>query len=61
MSDDRFAIASRLTHVGFAAALRRSELAAIRLEHLEKTDRGIRLTLPHSKGAQDSAVTVPLP
>ena len=47
--------------VGFAGALRRSELAAIRLEHLEKTDRGIRLTLPHSKGAQDSAVTVPLP
>jgi integrase len=47
--------------VGFAGALRRSELAAIRLDHLEKTDRGIRLTLPHSKGAQDSAVTVPLP
>ena len=47
--------------VGFAGALRRSELAAIRLEHLERTDRGIRLTLPHSKGAQDSAVTVPLP
>ena len=47
--------------VGFAGALRRSELAAIRLEHLEKTARGIRLTLPHSKGAQDSAVTVPLP
>ena len=47
--------------VGFAGALRRSELAAIRLEHLEKTDRGIRLTLPHSKGAQTDAVTVPLP
>ena len=47
--------------VGFAGALRRSELAAIRLEHLEKTDRGIRLSLPHSKGAQDTAVTVPLP
>jgi site-specific recombinase XerC len=47
--------------VGFAGALRRSELAAIHIEHLEKTDRGIRLTLPHSKGAQDSAVTVPLP
>ena len=31
------------------------------LEHLEKTDRGIRLTLPHSKGAQTDAVTVPLP
>ena len=47
--------------VGFAGALRRSELAAIRLEHLEKTDRGIRLTLPHSKGEQTDAVTVPLP
>jgi hypothetical protein len=47
--------------VGFAGTLRRAELAAIRIEHLEKTDRGIRLTLPHSKGAQDSAVTVPLP
>jgi hypothetical protein len=47
--------------VGCAGALRRPELAAIRLGHLEKTDRGIRLTLPHSKGAQDTAVTVPLP
>ena len=47
--------------VGFAGALRRSELAAIRLEHLEKTDRGIRLTLPHSKGDSAGAVTVPLP
>ena len=47
--------------VGFAGALRRSELAAIRVEHLEKTDRGIRLTLPHTKGAQTDAVIVPLP
>ncbi|WP_239992184.1 site-specific integrase [Rhodopila globiformis] len=47
--------------VGFAGALRRSELAAIRFEHLEKTDRGIRLTLPQSKGEQTDAVTVPLP
>ena len=47
--------------VGFAGALRRSELAAIRFGHVEKSERGIRLTLPHSKGAQDSAVTVPLP
>jgi integrase len=47
--------------VGFAGALRRSELAAIGLDHLEQTDRGIRLILPHSKGAQDSAVAVPLP
>ena len=47
--------------VGFAGALRRSELAAIRFEHLEKTDRGIRLTLPQTKGEQTAAVTVPLP
>ena len=45
----------------FAGALRRSELAAIRFEHLEKTDRGIRLTLPQTKGEQTDAVTVPLP
>ena len=47
--------------VGFAGALRRSELAAIRFEHLEKTDRGLRLTLPQTKGDQMDAVTIPLP
>ena len=47
--------------VGFAGALRRSELAAIRFDHLEKTDRGVRLTLPQTKGEQTDAVTVPLP
>jgi integrase len=47
--------------VGFAGALRRSELAAIRFEHLEMTDRGIRLTLPQTKGEQTDAVTVALP
>jgi integrase len=47
--------------VGFAGALRRSELAAIRVEHLEATIRGIRLTLPQTKGEQTQAVTVPLP
>ena len=47
--------------VGFAGALRRSELAAIRCEHLEATDRGVRLTLPTTKGDQLAAVTVPLP
>lgn len=46
---------------GFAGALRRSELAAIRVEQLEKTERGLRLTLPQSKGSQTDAVTVPLP
>ena len=47
--------------VGFAGALRRSELAAIRADHLEATERGIRLTLPQTKGEQTAAVTVPLP
>jgi integrase len=47
--------------VGFAGALRRSELATIRFEQLERTDRGIRLTLPQTKGEQADAVTVPLP
>ncbi len=47
--------------VGFAGALRRSELAAIRFEQMERTDRGIRLTLPQTKGEQADAVTVPLP
>ena len=47
--------------VGFAGALRRAELAAIRVEHLERTPRGIRLTLPQTKGAQTAAVVVPLP
>ena len=47
--------------VGFAGALGRSELAAFRFEQLEKTDRGIRLTLPQIKGEQTDAVTVPLP
>jgi len=46
---------------GFAGALRRSELAAICAEQLEPTERGLRLTLPQSKGAQTEAVTVPLP
>lgn len=46
---------------GFAGALRRSELAAIKVEHLEKTERGLRLTLPQTKGSQTGAVTVPLP
>jgi integrase len=46
---------------GFAGALRRSELAAIRVEQLEKTARGLRLTLPQTKGSQAEAVIVPLP
>jgi integrase len=47
--------------VGFAGALRRSELAAVRAEQLEKSERGLRLTLPQTKGSQTDAVTVLLP
>lgn len=47
--------------VGFAGALRRSELAAIRVDRLEKTDRGLRLTISQTKGSQTAAVLVPLP
>jgi len=46
---------------GFAGALRRSEVAPIRVEQLERTERGMRLTLPQTKGSQTAAVTVPLP
>ena len=47
---------------GFAGALRRSELAAIRVEHLEHRERGLRLTLPRSKGERaGKAVTVAIP
>lgn len=47
--------------VGFAGALRRSELAAIACPHLETSEQGIRLTLPVTKGSQTATVTVPLP
>ena len=48
--------------VGFAGALRRAELAAIRVEHLEARERGLRVTLPRSKGERTGAVvTVAIP
>ena len=48
--------------LGFAGALRRAELAAVRVEHLEPRDRGLRLTLPRSKGERAGrAVTVAIP
>ncbi len=48
--------------VGFAGALRRAELAAIEVEHLEERERGLRLTLPRSKGERTGkGVTVALP
>jgi integrase len=47
--------------VGFAGALRRSELAGIACKDLQRTDRGYELTLPRSKGSQEAEVKVPLP
>ena len=47
--------------VAFAGALRRSELVSIRVERLEQTERGLRLTIPKSKGSQAAGVIVPLP
>ena len=48
--------------VGFAGALRRSELAAIRVEHLESRERGPRLTLSRSKRERaGKAVSVAIP
>ena len=62
MPDDLYGLRDRaLLLVGFAGALRRSELCAIQVEHLEKTAQGLRLTIPQSKGSQTAAVTVPLP
>ena len=47
--------------VGFAGALRRSELAGMTCADLQRTDRGYELSLPRSKGSQTAAVLVPLP
>jgi len=60
--DDLHGLRDRaLLLVGFAGALRRSELAAITLADLQRTDQGYELTLKRSKGAQTEAVLVPLP
>ena len=63
MPDDLAGVRDRaLLLVGFAGALRRAELAAIRVEHLEASERGLRLTLPRSKGDRTgSGVTVAIP
>lgn len=39
--------------MGFAGAFRRSELVAIRVEHITRVDRGIEVFLPHSKTDQE--------
>src|SRR4051794_31391205 len=48
--------------LGFAGALRRAELAAVQVEHLEARERGLRLILPRSKGERGGrTVTVAIP
>ena len=48
--------------LGFAGALRRAELAAVQVAHLETRERGLRLTLPRSKGERTGrVVTVAIP
>jgi len=47
--------------VGFAGALRRSEIAAIQVERLSPTERGLVLELPQTKGSQAAPVRIPLP
>lgn len=63
IGDDLVGLRDRaLLLIGFAGALRRAELAAIRVEHLEARDRGLRLTLPLSKGERaGKSVTVAIP
>ncbi len=63
MGDDLPALRDRaLLLVGFAGALRRSELAAMRAEHLEECGKGLMLALPRSKGDREGrGVLVPLP
>jgi site-specific recombinase XerC len=42
--------------VGFTGAFRRSELAAVRVEHVEARERGLRIALPRSKGERSGRV-----
>lgn len=63
ISDDLTGLRDRaLLLLGFTGALRRAELAAIHVEHLEARERGLRLTLPHSKGERTGrSVTIAIP
>jgi integrase len=46
--------------IGFFGALRRSELAGMRRQHLEIDDNGVVIRLPASKTSQDASVWVPI-
>ena len=61
--DDLVGLRDRaLLLLAFAGALRRSELAAVRVEHIEPRARGLQLTLPQSKGARaGGSVTIAIP
>ena len=63
MPDDLAGLRDRaLLLLGFAGALRRAELAAVHVAHLETRERGLRLTLPRSKGERTGrVVTVAIP
>lgn len=63
MPDDLAGLRDRaLLLLGFAGALRRAELAAVQVSHLEARERGLRLTLPRSKGERTGrVVTVAIP
>jgi integrase len=63
IGDDLVGLRDRaLLLVGFVGALRRAELAAILVEHLEWRERGLRVMLPVSKGDPDGkGVVVAVP
>jgi len=49
--------------LGFASAMRRGEIAAMRVEHVIPTDKGLLIRIPLSKGDQEGegqAVAVPM-
>jgi integrase len=55
-SDDLQGLRDRaLMLFGFASALRRSELVALDVDDLERTDRGLLVTVRHSKTDQEGA------
>lgn len=63
IGDDLTGLRDRaLLLLGFTGAMRRSELAAVRVEHLELRPRGILLTIPRSKGERNGgSVTIGIP
>jgi len=52
---------SRALLVGFSGSSRRSELAGISIQDIERTDRGLTIELERSKASQEKTAQVPLP